>query len=71
VIGRYVSGLSAFPVNDYIEADVRLAWRDNSRRWEAAVVGQNLVHASHPEFNTAAQRSEIQRGVYASLTCRF
>jgi iron complex outermembrane receptor protein len=71
VTGRYVSGLSAYQVDDYIEADVRLAWRDNSRRWEAAVVGQNLVHASHPEFNTAAQRSEIPRGVYASLTCRF
>jgi hypothetical protein len=35
------------------------------------VVGQNLLHKSHPEFETAQNRSEIQRGVYASLTVRF
>ena len=69
--GRFVSGLPAYQVKKYVEADVRLAWRDPSRRWEAAVVGQNLLHKSHPEFNAAGQRSEIQRGVYASLTCRF
>jgi len=69
--GRFVSGLSDYQVKRYVEADVRLAWRDPSRRWEAAVVGQNLVHKSHPEFNAAGARSEIQRGVYASLTCRF
>ena len=71
VTGRFVSGLSAYDLNKYVEADVRLAWRDPSRRWEAAVVGQNLVHKSHPEFNAAGSRSEIQRGVYGSLTCRF
>ena len=68
---RFVSGLSAYQIRRYVEADVRIAWRDPSRRWEAAVVGQNLVHKSHAEFNAANQRSEIQRGVYASLTCRF
>jgi iron complex outermembrane recepter protein len=71
VMGRYVSGLKAYEVDPYVEMDVRLAWRDSSRRFEAAVVGQNVVHESHPELNTAAQRSEMERGVYVSLTWRF
>jgi iron complex outermembrane recepter protein len=71
VMGRFVSRLSAFDVDRYFEADVRLAWRDASGKWEAAVVGQNLGHKSHAEFNAATSRSEIERGVYASLTCRF
>ena len=53
------------------EADVRLAWRDRSRRFEVALVGQNLLHESHPEFQVASQRNEVQRGVYLSLTWRF
>src|SRR5882672_1411196 len=68
---RYVSGLPAFDLKSYVEADLRLAWRDASRRFEAAIVGQNLAHKSHSEFDVASKRSEIQRGVYASLTCRF
>jgi iron complex outermembrane receptor protein len=71
VMGRYVSQLSNYPVKAYVEADVRLAWRDPSHRIEAALVGQNLVHDSHAEINQAAQRSDIKRGVYASLTVRF
>ncbi|HVR86260.1 MAG TPA: TonB-dependent receptor, partial [Planctomycetota bacterium] len=71
VIGRYVSDLSAFPVKEYVEADVRLAWRDATRRFEAALVGQNLVHDAHAEYGSPAMRSEIRRGGYASLTWRF
>jgi len=70
-IGRYVSELKAFDVDSYFEADVRLAWRDRSRRFEVALVGQNLLHESHPEFQVASQRNEVQRGVYLSLTWRF
>jgi iron complex outermembrane receptor protein len=70
-IGRYVSKLKAFDVDAYFEADVRLAWRNRSRRFEVALVGQNLLHDSHPEFQVASQRNEIQRGVYLSLTWRF
>jgi iron complex outermembrane receptor protein len=71
VMARYVSQLSNYSVKAYVEADVRLAWRDPSHRIEAALVGQNLVHDSHAEFNQAGQRSDIKRGVYASLTVRF
>jgi iron complex outermembrane recepter protein len=71
VTGRFVDKLPEFDVPSYVEVDVRLAWRDESRRIEAAVVGQNLVHATHPEFEAASKRSEFQRGAYASLTVRF
>ncbi|HLY73939.1 MAG TPA: TonB-dependent receptor [Planctomycetota bacterium] len=71
VIGRYVARLSAYAVDSYIETDVRLAWQDPNRHLEVAVVGQNLLHDSHAEFSPVAQRSEIPRGAYASLTVRF
>ena len=71
VVGRYVDRLPAYAVDSYIEMDVRLAWQDPARHIEVAVVGQNLLHESHAEFSTAAQRSEIQRGVYGSITVRF
>jgi iron complex outermembrane receptor protein len=51
----------------YSELDLRLAWRV-SERVELAVVGQNLLQASHLEFGSPAARGEIQRSVYAKLT---
>ncbi|MBI4566537.1 MAG: TonB-dependent receptor [Planctomycetes bacterium] len=71
VMVRYVSALSDFDIGSYIEADLRLAWRDEARGLEASLVGQNLVHASHPEFDGDFGQNEIQRGVYFSLTGRF
>jgi iron complex outermembrane recepter protein len=71
VMGRYVGRLPAYPVDSYVEMDVRLAWQNDARNIEIAVVGQNLVHESHPEFSAPGQRSEIERGVYGSLTVRF
>lgn len=68
---RYVGELPAFDLKSYIEADVRIAWSDPGRRFEAALVGQSLVHKSHAEFDVETNRSEIQRGVYASLSWRF
>jgi iron complex outermembrane receptor protein len=64
---RYVSALRTFDVDKYIEADVRLAWRDAESGFEAAIVGQNLFRDSHEEFQVETQRSEIERGVYVSL----
>lgn len=71
LLGRYVSSLPSFEVEAYAEADVRLAWRDPSRRFEAALVGQNLVHDSHAEFESETQRGEIERGVYLEATWRY
>jgi iron complex outermembrane recepter protein len=53
----------------YAELDLRVAWRPTAAL-EAAIVGQNLLHAHHPEFGSATMRGEIQRGAYASITWR-
>lgn len=71
LMGRYVGKLEAFDLDNYVEADVRLAWRDPRGVLEAALVGQSLVHDSHAEFQTPAQRSEFQRSVYVSVSLRF
>jgi iron complex outermembrane receptor protein len=70
-IARYVSRLKAFDIDGYIEGDVRLAWKAPDRNLEVALVGQNLVHESHPEFNAEASRNEIERGVYLSILWGF
>jgi iron complex outermembrane receptor protein len=71
LVGRYVSRLPAFDLDSYIETDLRLAWRNPARNLEAAIVGQNLIHESHPEFQAEASRGEIQRSVYLTLTWNF
>lgn len=70
-MGRYVSRLKAFDIDGYIECDVRIAWKDPARNLEIAIVGQNLLHDSHPEFNAKASRSEIERGAYLSILWGF
>jgi iron complex outermembrane recepter protein len=65
VVARFVSDLSAPEVPSYFTMDVRLAW--HHRNTEIAIVGQNLLDNSHPEFGP----NEIQRGVYGRLTLRW
>lgn len=71
VMGRYVSSLPNFDIPQYTQVDVRLAWRDPSRSVEAAVVGQSLIRSHHAEFQNPGQRSDVERGVYGSMTVRF
>jgi iron complex outermembrane receptor protein len=61
---RYVSALPAQHTPEYVEMDVRGAWRATSHL-ELALVGQNLLHSHHPEFGTT---SELERGVYGKIT---
>jgi iron complex outermembrane receptor protein len=49
-------------VPGYVELDVRAAWRAWSDL-ELALVGQNLLRASHPEFGPAASRGEFERSL--------
>jgi iron complex outermembrane receptor protein len=73
---RYVDMLPSGPVPSYLEADVRLAWRPRERL-ELAVMGMNLLDASHPEFLTRELsvnnpiRTEVPRGVYGSITYAY
>lgn len=69
---RYVDGLySEFGiVPSYIAMDLRLGWRP-SECFEAAVVGQNLLDSHHFEFFGAdTPATEVDRGVYATVTWR-
>jgi iron complex outermembrane recepter protein len=65
---EFKSGLAG-----YTDLDLRLAWQPR-KSWEAALVGQNLLHAHRPEYTGFAidsQPSEVRRIVYASLRWKF
>ncbi|HXT49639.1 MAG TPA: TonB-dependent receptor [Thermoanaerobaculia bacterium] len=66
---RHARSLPNPAVPEYTELDVRLGWKRRGG-WELGLVGQNLLHASHPEFGAAATRGEVERGVYAQVTWR-
>jgi iron complex outermembrane receptor protein len=67
------AGAPAITVPDYFELDARLAWRIN-RNWEVAVIGQNMLHDRHTEFEPTyvhTQATEIPRSVFAQVTYEF
>jgi iron complex outermembrane receptor protein len=67
---RGVSELPNPAVPAFTEMNARLGWRA-STRIELALVGQDLLHAHHPEFgDAAASRIEFERSVRASVTIR-
>lgn len=70
---RYVSGLDFGNVDRYIELDLKMGWKI-AENVEFALVGQNLLHDEHQEFegNLLGPRpTEIERGVYGSVTVSF
>ncbi len=68
---RYVGRLPSPAVPAYTELDLRLGWQV-SDRLELSLVGQNLLHARHPEFGPPSPlREEVQRGAYGKATWRF
>jgi iron complex outermembrane receptor protein len=71
VVCRYVSALPEPRVDNYIEMDARIGWQP-VQCLEIAVVGQNLLDHSHPEFvPDSPSPREIERSVYGSLTFRW
>ncbi|HVW22457.1 MAG TPA: TonB-dependent receptor [Opitutaceae bacterium] len=55
----------------YDELTVRLAWRP-SPQLELSVVGQNLLHAHHAEYNPpGAAQEEIDRNLYAKVAWSY
>lgn len=66
VTARCVDDLPDPRVPGYFAMDVRIAW--TYKRFEVALVGQNLFDNQHPEFSTA---QEIPRSVFGSVTWRF
>lgn len=74
---RHLSAIASIPeivsgagIDGYSELDMRVAWH-GWRSLEVSVVGQNLLHARHPEFGAPASRGEIERGVYAKVAWGF
>jgi iron complex outermembrane receptor protein len=54
----------------YSELDLRLGW-EPIPRLQISVVGQNLLHARHEEFGSAAVAQSIERGVFAKAVWGF
>ena len=67
---RYVAPIKTQSVPGYTELNLSVGWQPKPN-WEWTLVGQNLLHAEHAEFNTPGSRREIQRGVYAKVSWRF
>jgi iron complex outermembrane receptor protein len=68
---RRVGRLPHPVVPAYAELDVRVGWRP-APAWDLSLIGQNLLHARHPEFQLASPtREEFQRGFAARVQCRF
>lgn len=65
------SGPTPGVVPSYFELDVRLA-RKIFDELEFSLVGQNLLHAQHPEYGFPnSSRVEIERNIYAMATWRY
>lgn len=67
---RYVGPIGNQSVPGYTEADLRLGWHP-SAAWEFSLLGQNLLHSQHAEFNAPGNRRELQRTVYGKASWRF
>ena len=67
---RYVGPIANQQLPGYTELDLRVGWHP-AAAWEFSLVGLNLLHDHHPEFNSPLSRREIQRSLYGKATWRF
>ncbi|NRR28750.1 TonB-dependent receptor [Oxalobacteraceae bacterium] len=67
---RYTSALPKPVVPAYYELDMQWLWQLRPDI-DLALIGQNLLHASHPEFNAAPGRSVFERSAMLRLSKRF
>jgi iron complex outermembrane receptor protein len=65
-MARYVGELPNPKVPAYTALDARYAWQMR-RELELSVTAQNLFDRAHPEFGSAATRSEIERALFVRL----
>lgn len=69
-LARYISELLDPHLSAYAEADVTLQW-DVRRGIELSLVGQNLLHDSHPEFTSGQPLLEAyERSFFVTITFR-
>ena len=67
---RDVGTISNDRVPGYAEADLHLGWHPVPA-WTLSVVGQNLLHDRHAEFNAQGGRRQIGRSFYGQATWSF
>jgi iron complex outermembrane receptor protein len=67
---RYNSSLSNPSLPGYYEMDAEWAWRIGPRL-DVSLIGENLLHRSHPEFGAAGGRSVFPRAVLLKVVKRF
>jgi iron complex outermembrane receptor protein len=67
---RAVGEIADPGVPGYVELNARLSWRPTPGL-DLSIVGQNLLHRSHPEFGPPTTRREVERGVYGTVAWRF
>ncbi|MCB0318926.1 MAG: TonB-dependent receptor, partial [Bdellovibrionales bacterium] len=70
---RYVDHISEEFADKYMEMDARLAWQA-TESVELAIVGRNLLHDEHKEFESQVLRpvsTEIDRSVFGTVTVTF
>jgi iron complex outermembrane receptor protein len=68
---RYVD--KAAHTSAYATMDARIGWKP-TRNLTLEIVGQNLFDNHHPEFNAdiiGINQTEVERGFYGRVTCRF
>jgi iron complex outermembrane receptor protein len=66
IMVRHVGALPSPAVPRYTALDARYAWRLH-HNLELSVTAQNLLDPRHPEFNSPAARSEIERALFLRL----
>jgi iron complex outermembrane receptor protein len=67
---QFQNGLGAGELPSYFELDTRIGWV--LKQVELALVGQNLLHARHPEYGFPdPTRTQIQRSVYGKISWRY
>ncbi|MEO7699267.1 MAG: TonB-dependent receptor [Opitutus sp.] len=67
---RYIAPINMSSVPGYAELNLRLGWHP-VKAWDFSIVGQNLLHSQHAEFNPPGARRELQRSVYGKAAWRF
>ncbi len=70
---RYVDGLPALGISDYLSLDLGLEWKPLPSL-SVALVGQNLLDPGRPEYTSnfiSYINTEVERGFYGKLTWRF
>lgn len=70
---RFVDEVTGWNIDDYLEMDMRLAWKP-TKNVELSLVGLNLLDNRHPEASdnsNQAATAEVPRSVYGKVTLRF